>query len=141
VRLGLARRCNHGQALASLVVVVVVGLLALGCRAPSPGRVPPSPPNPTYQPRALPAAPVPAPPASADVTGTLVDGARCLVATQCASGVCEGIGCDDTSPGQCVSAARACTRDLTPFCGCDGATFEAASTCPGRRYARRGACS
>ena len=35
---------------------------------------------------------------------------------------------------------RACTGDLVPYCGCDGTTFQASSTCPTRTYARRGPC-
>jgi hypothetical protein len=34
-----------------------------------------------------------------------------------------------------------CTMDLIDMCGCDGQTFQASSTCPGRRYAKRGACT
>lgn len=36
--------------------------------------------------------------------------------------------------------ARGCTRDRVPFCGCDGQTFYASSTCPGQPYLRSGSC-
>ncbi|MEZ4366156.1 MAG: hypothetical protein R2939_07690 [Kofleriaceae bacterium] len=68
------------------------------------------------------------------------DGAACLAAADCASGVCEGLGCDASAPGVCAPAQRACTRDLRAYCGCDGQTFRTSGSCPGRRYARAGAC-
>jgi len=66
-------------------------------------------------------------------------GASCDVADDCESGICEGQGC---GPGQgvCASKRRACTRDLRPYCGCDGKTFRASGTCPNRRFEQRGAC-
>ena len=36
--------------------------------------------------------------------------------------------------------SQPCTRDLATFCACDGSTFMASSTCPGRPYLRRGQC-
>lgn len=77
-------------------------------------------------------------PDAAAVAG--VDGASCFSATDCQSGVCEGEGCNADRPGTCVARARACTRDLRPFCGCDGVTFRTSGSCPGRRYASRGEC-
>ena len=67
-------------------------------------------------------------------------GHACLAASECASGVCEGKGCDDKSPGQCVEARRICPHNRVPFCGCDGKTFSQSSACPGTRYRDRGAC-
>ncbi|MGI5863172.1 MAG: hypothetical protein ACOX6T_14075 [Myxococcales bacterium] len=52
--------------------------------------------------------------------------------------VCQGgEGCE--AVWTCEDAAR-CTRDLVPFCGCDGKTFHASSTCPARKFSRRGPC-
>jgi len=68
------------------------------------------------------------------------DGATCLAAAECASGVCEGEGCTDDRPGRCAPKARACTRDLRTYCGCDGQSFGASGSCPGRRYAALGRC-
>lgn len=67
------------------------------------------------------------------------DGAPCSIAADCASGVCEGQGC---APGQgrCSAKNRICTRDLRQYCGCDGTTFNASGSCPGRRYRQRGPC-
>jgi hypothetical protein len=79
-------------------------------------------------------APVPAP-AEAKQAGE-----RCLVASECASGVCEGEGCGDDTPGVCAPEQRACTRDLKPYCGCDGETFRTSGSCPGKRFERRGFC-
>jgi uncharacterized protein YceK len=36
--------------------------------------------------------------------------------------------------------SQPCTRDLATYCACDGSTFMASSTCPGRPYLRRGQC-
>lgn len=65
---------------------------------------------------------------------------HCVSTPDCPPGlVCEGgAGCDKT--WACVPQ-RPCTRDLVAFCGCDGQTFFASSTCPGRRYAHLGTCS
>jgi len=68
------------------------------------------------------------------------DGATCHAAADCQSGICEGEGCGDGTPGTCKSRKRPCTADLRPFCGCDGVTFRGSSSCPGRRYAARGDC-
>jgi len=67
-------------------------------------------------------------------------GSTCLLATECSSGVCEGQGCGNDSPGTCASEARGCTRDLRTYCGCDGKTFQSSGSCPGRRYLAREAC-
>jgi hypothetical protein len=102
--------------------------LVLGCSA----NAPPPPPAPA------PPAPAPAPPSDHPVQG---DGATCHSGAECASGICEGQGCDDEHLGTCASAQRACTRDARPYCGCDGKTFTASGTCPARRFSQRGACA
>jgi hypothetical protein len=71
-------------------------------------------------------------------TGKGADGADCQAATDCDSGICEGLGCN--VPGRCMSKNRMCTMDLQPYCGCDGKTFQSSGGCPGRRYAARGEC-
>jgi hypothetical protein len=80
--------------------------------------------------------PMPAP----DVPAKRAEGEACLLHEDCASGLCEGQGCDDAHPGVCVPQARPCTRDLRTYCGCDGVTFKGSGSCPGRRYAHPGAC-
>ena len=72
--------------------------------------------------------------------GLIADGGACLSSTDCTSGICEGEGCDTDSPGVCAPQQRGCTRDLRPYCGCDGQTFRTSGSCPGRRYAHKGAC-
>lgn len=57
----------------------------------------------------------------------------CRAGEQCLGA--EGCG----TPWTCQTVGG-CTRDLVPFCGCDGTTFMNSSTCPGRPYARRGPC-
>ena len=63
----------------------------------------------------------------------------CTSSADCAGGtVCLGPeGC--AIPWTCQPAPP-CTRDLTTYCACDGTSFMASSTCPGRPYLRRGAC-
>jgi len=70
----------------------------------------------------------------------LPDGAPCLTALDCTSGICEGQGCTDDRRGRCISRSRACTADAIQYCGCDGQTFTSSGSCPGRRFAARGAC-
>ena len=70
----------------------------------------------------------------------VADGGACDTAAQCASGVCEGEGCG-AQGGVCVSRNRACTRDLTTYCACEGQTFQSSGSCPGRRYMHKGECS
>jgi hypothetical protein len=116
-----------------LIVLLLLALLALaGCPANNtPQRIPPSPPPATgYEPPATPTNPT-NPGAAA--------GASCTTAADCASGICEGEGCGDAR-GFCAEASRACTKDLRPYCGCDGVTFGASGTCPGRRFAHTGSC-
>ncbi len=69
-----------------------------------------------------------------------VDGGACTVASDCQSGICEGIGCGDDPAGVCQPVSRSCTRDLRPYCGCDGATFRSSGSCPGRRFEAKGMC-
>jgi hypothetical protein len=63
----------------------------------------------------------------------------CRTEGDCPAGTfCDGPpGCG--VPWRCV-AARPCTDDLAPFCGCDGVTFRSSSTCPGQPFRSRGAC-
>ena len=68
------------------------------------------------------------------------DGGACDSGDQCASGICEGQGCGADKKGVCMSQNRRCTRDLRAYCGCDGQTFRASGSCPGRRYSARAAC-
>ena len=67
-------------------------------------------------------------------------GAFCLKAGDCASKVCEGMGCGDDHPGRCKVNQRACTADVIQYCTCDGKTSTGSSSCPGVRYSRRGTC-
>jgi hypothetical protein len=68
-----------------------------------------------------------------------MDRRACTSSAECGGGrVCWGVpGCGGA--WTCVRA-RGCTRDEVPFCGCDGVTFVASSTCPGRPFAHRGPC-
>ncbi len=67
-------------------------------------------------------------------------GVACLAGSECASGICEGQGCDAQAPGTCAPAKRMCTRDLRAYCGCDAKTFQGSGSCPGRRYSAPGPC-
>lgn len=65
--------------------------------------------------------------------------AGCTVDADCDGGICEGEGCGPNE-GVCQPADRMCTRDLQPYCGCDGRTFRSSGSCPGARYRHRGEC-
>ena len=64
----------------------------------------------------------------------------CTDDSDCDGGICEGEGCGP-GEGTCVPRDRMCTRDLRPYCGCDGQTFRSSGSCPGKRFAHRGECS
>jgi hypothetical protein len=136
----------------SWMTLLVPLVLAFGCPGPA-GAPPPAvsetPPM-TRDPGAvadekpLQPSPPPAPEggsAAEQPAGGKADGAPCLVGPECASGTCEGEGCTDDRPGTCAPRARPCTRDLRQYCGCDGKTFGASGTCPGRRFAARARCA
>ena len=80
-------------------------------------------------------------PPPAPAPAKLADGAACAAADQCSSGICEGKGCDAKSLGKCAPQMRRCTRDMAVFCGCDGKTFQGSGSCPGQRFAAKGACA
>lgn len=112
-----------------------------------PGRTEDTPPTPTMPPPETPDAGAPGSTSvSPGATGGTASGALrpdgqfCLAGGDCASGICEGQGCGDDSPGRCMPRARGCTRDLREYCGCDGQTFRASGSCPLRRYSARGTC-
>ena len=96
-----------------------------GAEQPAPAEQPDEPPA-TEPPAGEPVQP-----------GALAAGEACKAGAECASGVCEGEGCE---VGVCAPAQRACTRDLRPYCGCDGQTFRTSGSCPGRLFAHRGEC-
>ncbi len=128
-----------------LIVAVLIGCGARSAPSVAPAPDEPAPAEPVTP--AEPASPAevtpPAPPtetASGPAAAGQPDGAACQAADECASGVCEGQGCDANQPGTCMARQRACTRDLRAYCGCDGVTFKTSGSCPGRRYQARGAC-
>ncbi|MFT3700295.1 MAG: hypothetical protein QM831_44535 [Kofleriaceae bacterium] len=106
---------------------------------PQPPAEAPPPPPPAATPPVAEANPSDPPPAETNhpVRG---DGEQCFGNAECASGACEGLGCDQVHPGTCARTKRICTRDRRPYCGCDGKTFFSSSTCPGARYSAKGQC-
>ncbi len=124
----------------------MITLLLMACNPTSAVRVSspapePAAPEPAPAPAPAPASPAPAPAEEpTPAPSGLPAGAACLEGAQCASGVCEGEGCDEASPGVCAEEERACTTDLVPYCGCDGETFRSSGTCPQRRYEYEGPC-
>lgn len=105
---------------------------AASSAAPAPAPPPPPSPGPA-------AGSIPGPPPPAEL---MPDGMKgCANMAQCASAICEGLGCTDDAFGTCVAHDRKCTRDLVTYCACDGTTFQASGSCPGKRYAHRGACT
>ena len=77
-------------------------------------------------------------PADEPVLATRGD-ATCADTAECDRGrTCVGIeGC--ATIWTCARGVR-CSRDTQAFCGCDGQTFRASMSCPGRPFRRRGAC-
>ena len=63
----------------------------------------------------------------------------CKTDAECATGQSCGFtqGCD--TPGVC-GPPKMCTKDLVPYCGCDGTEFRGSSTCPARAFRHRGKC-
>lgn len=70
----------------------------------------------------------------------LPGGSACLSHMACASGICEGQGCGQETPGVCASESRSCTLDLKAYCGCDQKTFFASGSCPNGRFDHVDAC-
>ena len=70
--------------------------------------------------------------------GNPAGGKICKGDSECGAGqTCDfGPGC---GPGVCA-APHPCTRDLVPYCGCDGQTFRGSGNCPSRPFARKGGC-
>jgi hypothetical protein len=62
--------------------------------------------------------------------GTCTDGGTC-------DGICVGTYCGDE--WACLSV-QFCTEDISPWCGCDGETFYASSSCPSKAFAHPGMC-
>ncbi|MCE9579968.1 MAG: hypothetical protein K8W52_43020 [Deltaproteobacteria bacterium] len=114
----------------ALAVIAVTALVACP-RNPAP-QPPPSPGGTGWTP--------PPPPPQPDAAAGAPVGASCSSAADCASNICEGAGCGDAN-GVCADAHRMCTMDLAAYCGCDGVTCLASGSCPGKRYASRGACA
>lgn len=123
----------------------VIAILLAACSSPSkppPTPVEQAPVEPVADASALEQSPpaIDGGAAPAEPPALIADGGSCLSATECASGVCEGLGCTDDKPGTCAPAQRGCTRDLRAYCGCDGKTFKTSGSCPKRRYAAKDAC-
>lgn len=111
-------------------------------QTPAPNTLPPAPlmEETVLSTEGTPEADGPTHPPDATAPEALGLGAACWEASQCESGVCEGPGCLEDSPGVCAPEQRPCTRDLRPYCGCDGVTFFTSSTCPRQRFEAKGAC-
>ncbi|HEY1548551.1 MAG TPA: hypothetical protein VGG28_12050 [Kofleriaceae bacterium] len=125
------------------LIALCIAACSSSSSPPSAGAPSPAAPPPAAAP--LPAPPIvpapnPEPPPTIDAGALAADGADCLAASDCASNVCEGEGCDASHPGHCAKAARICAHNRVQLCGCDHKTTTASSTCPRMRYASRGAC-
>lgn len=122
------------------LLAVAAAALAVAACPPSPPAN--APPGPTQLLPPEPQAPPPPPPVAQTFDAgppEALSGSSCDTDADCGSGVCEGFGCGPRQ-GVCMPADRRCTRDLRAYCGCDGATFRASGSCPGRRYSHRGEC-
>src|SRR5262245_18517195 len=112
----------------------LIAAILTACASRGPAAPPPVDPPPAE----------PATPTDVDREGApaqpLPDSRPCLKNDECESGVCEGEGCGSAEPGHCAPKQCGCRRDRRDYCGCDGITFSASGSCPGRRYKARGAC-
>jgi len=132
----------------SLATVLVLSACASSQSPPPPAAAPVATPVAAPDDDAPPdeVAPAPTPPdeiAPAPVSfdpGSRQLGESCVDGSDCASGMCEGLGCG-TPDGVCVDHTRRCKKDLRAYCGCDGETFRASSNCQGRRFAHGGPCA
>jgi hypothetical protein len=134
-----------------LLLAIAVAFLLCACPANNTAQpVPPSPPpSAGYEPPE-PDEPPPPPPvedpdasvaeAPPPASGPKPDGSACLAASDCASNVCEGLGCGADTPGVCAPAKRGCTKDRRAYCNCAGITFYGSGSCPGQRYSAKAAC-
>jgi hypothetical protein len=84
------------------------------------------------------------PDAADDAAPDAGEGSTCTAASPCGPGLnCFADACSDE--WQCIAhydetVEHPCEPETTPYCGCDGVTFEASITCPDRPYAHPGAC-
>ena len=67
--------------------------------------------------------------------------ASCASNRDCGRGeVCTGPeGCE--AEWHCTRPSQRCIHDTQYFCGCDGRSFRASMTCPGRPHRHRGSCA
>ncbi len=120
-----------------MIRTLLVALALAACGSPTP----PTTATPTpVEPAPTPVEPAPTTPEPTAGTTPKADGQSCLAAEECESGVCEGEGCGADRPGTCAPKTRGCTRDLRPYCGCDGQTFRTSGSCPGKRFSARSEC-
>jgi hypothetical protein len=63
----------------------------------------------------------------------------CKANADCGQGERCGFVAGCGAPQQCVPDTG-CTKDLVPYCGCDGKVFESSGTCAGQPFANRGGC-
>jgi hypothetical protein len=131
-------------------VPLVAAMCWLGCSASSPPTDLPPQVDPVSVAASAPApaatsAPAPAP-AGDDAGATAADavaptsaGKECTTSADCGSGqMCDGPeGCDAKWTCQ---APKPCTRDLVPYCGCDGKTVRGSSRCAPAKYSKKGEC-
>lgn len=117
------------------------------CPGDEPRVAEPSGAEPSAEPSAaVPSAPSITPPASTTPPAVRAPAAApsgpapCMSSRDCPRGlVCQGpAGCTDE--WTCGRPQAACVSDTQYFCGCDGESFRASMTCPGRPHRYRGSC-
>jgi hypothetical protein len=102
---------------------LLIAFVLVGCqKVPLPKEEHPAPPAPGPNEPATPTEQAPPEPSISPAAGQ-PDGGPCLADAECTSGICEGQGCDASSPGACAPKTRGCTRDRREYCGCDGITL------------------
>ena len=108
--------------------------------APAPAHPPALTPTPTPTPTPHPTPPPRAGDAGVGRTLGSPTSSTCGSNRDCSGGeICQGAeGCG--GPWHCARPTRACVGDTQYFCGCDGESFRASMTCPGRPHRHRGSC-
>src|SRR5262245_43060201 len=99
----------------SMRELLVTAVLVASCGSRTTSAPPPVEPPPSETATPTETGPVASGPSVAEAAGKQPDGGSCAAHEECASGICEGQGCDAKQPGVCAPQQRGCTRDLRKY--------------------------
>lgn len=126
----------------ALVAALPVALLcAAGCSSSAP-----PPPDAPAQVEATAATPAETNPTTPAEAATALPTADAPAAKECTTQADCGANEQCTGPEGCdakwtCQAPKPCTRDLRPYCGCDGKTVQGSGSCPPAKYSKKGECT